>query len=415
MNRLEAEHQNLRSALEWASSCGHTDEALRLAGALWRFWKYHGHFSQGHMWLERTLRAGGSTSAAARARALAGLGMLERLLAEYTPARYHLEQSIALYQELGDQEGLALALHGLGEVLGDTGQLAEARSALERSLVISRELGAKATAVGTISCLGEVARAQGDYAQAEGYYCQAYPLSRELRDDLRSGVILHNLGQAARRTGDYRQARQRFMDAFSLSLKMSDPWATAHDLTGLAEVAGDTGDLERAAKLFGAAEMILGSISSHLDFADRIEYERSLALVRGRLDDGTFKSAWAARRAMTMREAAAYAVAEQPASQPGESPPADAPPAETSPAEIPAATPLQATRSKFGGLTAREREVAALVAQGKTNREIAAALTLSERTVEVHVSNILGKLSFSSRAQIAAWAVDQGLIKPLAN
>jgi DNA-binding NarL/FixJ family response regulator len=84
-------------------------------------------------------------------------------------------------------------------------------------------------------------------------------------------------------------------------------------------------------------------------------------------------------------------------------------------ASLPSEKPLrltEAAKRAFGGLTAREREVAALIAQGKTSREIAALLVVSERTAEVHVSNILGKLGFSSRAQIAAWAVEKGLTQP---
>jgi DNA-binding NarL/FixJ family response regulator len=65
--------------------------------------------------------------------------------------------------------------------------------------------------------------------------------------------------------------------------------------------------------------------------------------------------------------------------------------------------------STYGGLSAREREVAALVAQGRSNLPIATALVVSERTAEAHVSNILGKLGFTTRAQIAAWAVEKGL------
>lgn len=72
-------------------------------------------------------------------------------------------------------------------------------------------------------------------------------------------------------------------------------------------------------------------------------------------------------------------------------------------------SPRQAARHAFGGLTAREHEVAAFIAQGKTSREIAGLLVLSERTVEGHVNNILGKLGFTSRAQIAAWVVERGL------
>lgn len=70
---------------------------------------------------------------------------------------------------------------------------------------------------------------------------------------------------------------------------------------------------------------------------------------------------------------------------------------------------LQAAKEEFGGLTAREREVAALVAQGKSNRDIAEALVVSERTVGAHVGNILSKLEFSSRTQIATWVISQGI------
>jgi DNA-binding CsgD family transcriptional regulator/tetratricopeptide (TPR) repeat protein len=84
-------------------------------------------------------------------------------------------------------------------------------------------------------------------------------------------------------------------------------------------------------------------------------------------------------------------------------------------ASLPKGKPLrpgEAAKRAFGGLTAREREVAALIARGKTSREIAELLVVSERTAEVHVSNILGKLGFTSRSQIAAWAVEKGLTQP---
>ena len=76
-----------------------------------------------------------------------------------------------------------------------------------------------------------------------------------------------------------------------------------------------------------------------------------------------------------------------------------------------ATSPRRAAKQAFGGLTEREREVAALIAQGKSNREIADQLVVSYRTVETHVSTILSKLAFSSRAQIAVWAVEIGLVK----
>lgn len=87
-------------------------------------------------------------------------------------------------------------------------------------------------------------------------------------------------------------------------------------------------------------------------------------------------------------------------------------------ASIPRAKPitsLRADKMKYGGLTAREREVAGLIASGKSNRQIAESLFLSERTIEVHVSSILSKLNLDSRSQIAAWGVEKGLRRPPTN
>ncbi len=73
--------------------------------------------------------------------------------------------------------------------------------------------------------------------------------------------------------------------------------------------------------------------------------------------------------------------------------------------------PRRAAKNLFGGLTEREREVAALIAQGKANREIAEVLVVNYRTIEKHIENILSKLGFTSRAQIAVWASEKGLGK----
>ena len=77
-----------------------------------------------------------------------------------------------------------------------------------------------------------------------------------------------------------------------------------------------------------------------------------------------------------------------------------------------APTPRRATKSAYDGLTERERQIATQIARGLSNHEIATALVLSERTVSTHVSNILAKLDYTTRAQIAAWASEKGLTKP---
>jgi non-specific serine/threonine protein kinase len=81
------------------------------------------------------------------------------------------------------------------------------------------------------------------------------------------------------------------------------------------------------------------------------------------------------------------------------------------PSDAAALTNAQLARAKFGGLTAREREAAALIAQGKTNREIAEMMVVRLKTVETYVTRILNKLGVDSRVQIATWAVEVGLTK----
>lgn len=115
-------------------------------------------------------------------------------------------------------------------------------------------------------------------------------------------------------------------------------------------------------------------------------YERALASARAQLGEAAFAAAWAEGRSMTLKQVLSA----------------------NGPVTMPPLT-RQAAKNAFGGLTEREREVVALIAQGKSNRSIAALLVVSERTVEAHVSNILAKLDLTSRTQIAVWAVKKGL------
>jgi non-specific serine/threonine protein kinase len=123
--------------------------------------------------------------------------------------------------------------------------------------------------------------------------------------------------------------------------------------------------------------------------AERIEQERQREKVRDALGVGAWAAALAEGQDMTLEDAVAYALER---------------------AETDACAPEHAARAVPGGLTAREREVAALVARGKTNRAIADALCITERTVEAHIRSIRSKLDATSRAQLAVWAVEHGLL-----
>ena len=158
----------------------------------------------------------------------------------------------------------------------------------------------------------------------------------------------------------------------------------------LGMVAAEQGRLERAARLLGAAEALREATDTQVRAVDRADHERAAASVRSGREAKRLDRVWAEGRAMTLEQAVEYALA-------------------FPEAERPAGKRLPAKRADGGALTVREQEVVRLVARGLTNREIAATLVVSGRTADAHVQNILNKLGFNSRAQIAAWAVARGL------
>jgi non-specific serine/threonine protein kinase len=156
-------------------------------------------------------------------------------------------------------------------------------------------------------------------------------------------------------------------------------------LRRFADLAESSGEPERAARLAGAAAAEQETVGGLHHPTHRTRHERHLAAPRDSLGEQAFAAAWSEGRAMSLDQAVAEALSV------GDLPPA-----------VPPAT---------GGLplTKREQEVAAIIALGLTNPQIAAELVVAERTAMNHVDHILTKLGMHSRAQVAAWAVQHGL------
>ena len=204
---------------------------------------------------------------------------------------------------------------------------------------------------------------------------------------------LSTVGLAALARGDHTQAVDHFVQLLAFAREIASALATAYSLIGFGAVAVVSGQSRRAAQLFGAVEFLLRSGGIDIIVwggTTSAVYKMFLQSAQAQLDEATFSTALAAGRALTMEQAIEYALAGT--------------------TTTPARTPRQAAKEQFGGLTAREREVAVLIAQGKSNRELAEALVVSERTVGAHVSNILSKLELASRTQIATWALEKGLV-----
>ncbi|HEX2326767.1 MAG TPA: tetratricopeptide repeat protein [Chloroflexota bacterium] len=322
-----------------------------------------------------------------------------------------LEEALALFRAQGEPWGQARALGGLGNVALGAGQLTLARERFEAALALSTPDDQDLLFADLAIILGEVLRFEGDYRNAEALYERSLELWRPVGHRRHVAIILHNLGYVALQGGHLRRAAGLFAEALRLhaeTRRRTVPHlarGVAECLAGLAAVAARAGQAPRAARLFGAATALGLQLECQWDDADRRERERYTAIAREALGPPAFAAARAQGEGLTLEEAVAEAL------DVAALPNLDLPPSRT-PAPRPVPAPEPPPSRQTDGLTPRERQVAALVAEGLTNRQVAARLVISESTAANHVEHILSKLGFHSRSQIAAWAVDRGLRPP---
>ena len=395
--RLEADHDNMRSALSWSLE-RESETALRLAGALALFWQMRCRFVEGSAWLEAALRQGGRADAATRAKLSSEAGTFAFYRADFDQAIVLHGEALDLYREVGDDSGVAFALLCLGAQYLEKGDFESAAPYLEEALAVSRKIGDKQRTASTLHNLGEVERQRGDYERAKTLGMEALALAREIGDKWRVARVVGWVGLTAVWSGhEYDLAEGLLEEALALNRELGS-WAYgALCLESLAGVAEARGQAARAARLWGAAEGLRTDIGAPLPLDTRRLYESSVAATRNQLGESEWESAFADGMAMPAEEAVGYALSDEVAPAAPERPPAGG-----EREEAPTTDPL----------SAREREVAALVGRGMSNRQIAQELFLSERTIEHHVSKILRKLELASRTEIAAWATEQRLIAP---
>jgi predicted ATPase/DNA-binding SARP family transcriptional activator len=308
MNQLAMEYPNLREALEWSLSSGQVEAGLRLANVLFDFWHIRGQVSEGLTWLKRALAVDGAASASSRGMALFDLGGLEWFQGNFAAARSYYEESLKLWQELGNKGEIAIALRKIGDVDASEGTYAEAHVHFEQSLAIHRELEDKYGIMRVLTSLGEISRTQDDYARAEIFYRESLALADELDHSWNRDLLLDNLAHVALHKGEYVQAQIHFQKVLVLSHRAKAGMDCTNYLAGLAGVAMASGDPGRAVTLFAAVKRQVEFLGTRLDYADHVEYERNLAAVRIQMEDDEFENAWAKGFAMTFEQAIEYAL-----------------------------------------------------------------------------------------------------------
>jgi predicted ATPase/DNA-binding CsgD family transcriptional regulator len=411
LERLEREHDNLRAALTWAFDRDEAELGLRLVGALGRFWEIRGHFGEGQGWLGRTLSRWPEGPAAARAVALNAAGSLAYHAGQYTRAVTFHEQALELRRALGDRRGMAASLHNLGITALNLKDPDRAEVLCVESRALWREVGDDRGVAISLNSSAILARNRGDHEQARAHYDESLAIFRRLGDTWGMGLVLNNLARVARDVEDWAQVAAFSDESMALFQALGDRRGVAWVLSNLTVVAGRRGLWEQAARLHGVAEALreaVGAVSFGLSPAELAAHEATVTTARARLGDAAFAEATAAGRALPPEEIAGAArLVAGPSADVGQT---DASPARSAaPSDARAESAAPAPERQPGPLTRREREVARLVAQGLTDRQIAEALVITEGTVGVHLNNIFTKLDLHVRAQLAVWAAEHGL------
>jgi non-specific serine/threonine protein kinase len=311
-SRLAIEHDNLRVALRWAIAQGHADAALRLGGALYRFWAQHGHYEEGRRWLAQALALAPNEASIPRGNALLGLGVMAYFQGDYERAASLWEESLALFGDLGHTVGVAYSYGNLGLVADAALDYPRAAAWYERALALFRELG-DATYVGfMLHNLGLIAYLQGDYARARGLFEESLPTARARGDINSVALTLGNLGLVAFAEGDYDRSLALQREALADWPAVNNTSWLARQVEHFALIAAATGDGRRAARLFGAAAALRKALGTSQQADDRKLNERYIAAVRQELGEPAFVAAWESGAQLSLVEALQEALDEAP-------------------------------------------------------------------------------------------------------
>jgi predicted ATPase/DNA-binding CsgD family transcriptional regulator len=418
--RFDVEAKNIAQVLHWCLAHEDAEHGLRLCSALRPPWLVRGMYSEGSGWLDAFLALPDvdSVPVLVRGAALVGRGQLV-LSRDPAAAEPSVTDGLKLSREAGDVFWTGSALNVLSEICLHTGRIDEAavyanevlllaassgdgwnegyalgtsaaiaglrgnlraasrlaRDSLDAMDRIDQQWGVARTRLG----LGDLARLRGDPDGASRHYMQALPVLREVDARPEIARCLAGLGRVAMDLGALDLAREHISESLELSHLTGARIGVARGLAAFAGVELASGRADVAVRLIAAASALRAEAG--LAPMPGSQTERYLSMPGA-------AALWAEGQAMSSDAAVELAL----------DPPAEA-------AAPVSAVPLVSP----GGLTAREREIVALIASGRSNKAIATELVISPATAARHVANILVKLGFTSRAQVAAWAAAQEL------
>ncbi|MBM4638070.1 protein kinase [Rhodococcus hoagii] len=382
-DRLRGELPNLREAFDFAIA-ENDGSALPLAAALYPFWIARGLFAEGRRWLHRALDQTHRQPTTLQAKSLFAAAILAAFQGDLTVAAARAEDALALESPAADPIARAYVAMAAGITAFCSGDLEQARVRLRFAADTPGVDAYPQLQLEALSLLGWAH--VGDHtSQALTFQGRALAIAQGHGEYIHRGYSLWANGVDTWRSGDREHATELLEAGLRLTRQTRDPLMVFTCLQALAWLDAENGQVRRAAVVMGAADAHRRLVGSNPVFFPNLlvhqnTYEET---VREALDAKTLDAAHREGASMTTADAIAYTLGEQ-----SREPMPDTPGQERT------------------VLTKREHEVAELVAEGLTNKEIAQRLTISRRTVDGHVDHILTKLGFTSRVQVATWITE---------
>ena len=380
---VEDSLDNVRAALQWLGSVEEPDWHLRVVTSLAVFWRARGYITEGRRELERALRRPGGAPEL-RAAVELNAGWHANFQHDSASARAHFERSLEFY-EGRSATFTASALSGLGVAAHEEKRFAEGREHFRRALEIARREGDRWQAAKVLNNLAGLAWQEGNYREAQRCLQEVIALMRAEGRVADLPLAFYNLAQNCIELGDWQHAHESLVEALPLAERTDHRRALATIFEGCAQLAAHWGQPAIALRLDGAASALRQRIGYVQLPPLRVRYERRLDTARRQLGPAQAARAWQAGAAMPLEVAIREAARIRAEGKEGR-----------------AADGTAGAAGQLAELTPRERQVAILMGEGLSNRDIAHELAISQRTVEAHGDRIREKLGVHSRAEIAA-------------
>lgn len=327
---------------------------------------------------------------------LSNIGVLALIRGDYEDAEVALAEAVGAFRALQDHRSLATAVSMQADAAHRRGRYARAIGLSREAIDLLQELGDRAAVAMTLTTLAACLRAQGAPAEARSRYEESLTHFRDLGHRRGAAAALTDLADLSLDAGDLVRARSLLGEALASLGPDGDRYLIPGAIETTARASYLAGAAARAARLLGAAAAQRDAVGLTRSPPSEPAYQQLVTAVSAALGPTAFAAAWQSGSALSL----AALFAEATALAAGDDLPDDAAVPSPTPDPIPAAG---------ADLTPREREVLLLLAEGRSNQEIADALSISLLTAKTHVTRILTKLHLPSRASAAAYALRHGL------